>query len=108
MTKDGKDNPLDEMLEAGADAMMAGMLGDEEGWHENIRKGRKAYTRLREQQGRAIDQFVAEEDAEAQRKRKQKQRKHRPPHTPKVATSLGDLLKASGVKAVDAKDGDEG
>jgi len=88
-----KEDHFAEVIEAGAEAMMAGMRGDNEEWKKQVKRGRKAYQKYKGQQiDRLIDQMDATVEADRRKRRKQKPKKEK-----KLTMSLGDLLKDAGV-----------
>jgi hypothetical protein len=84
-------DPLDEMIDAGTEAVLAAARGDEKAYKQHIKRGRAAY---RQAQHANAERIVDALERGMDERRRQKRRKR--PEKP-LTQSMGDLLRAAGV-----------
>jgi len=89
-------DPLDEMIDAGTEAILAGVRGDKEAYKRHIERGRAAYRAAKH----ANIERVAEALERATETDRRQRRKPKRPDKP-LTQSMGDLLRAAGVTKVE-------
>jgi hypothetical protein len=85
--------PIEEMIDAGARAILAGMSGDKEEYRRQVERGRSALVEAKHATERKIiEAFDKSIEDDARRRRKPR------PSKP-LTQNMGDLLRAAGIKA---------